>query len=53
MTRMNSRRGGVPLMFVVVAGNATAISTFDVALCSDVMVDFLLFLLKCLIGHFP
>ena len=53
MTRMNSRRDGVPLMFVVVAGNAAAISAFGVALCSDVMVDSILFLLKCLLGHFP
>ena len=53
MTRMNSRRDGVPLIFVVVEGNDAAISAFDVALCSDVMVDIILFLLKCLLGHFP
>ena len=50
---MNSRGDGVPLMFVVVAGNAAAISAFDMDLCSDVMVDFIFFLLKCLIGQFP
>ena len=32
MTRMNSRRDDVPLMFVVLVGNAAAISAFDVAL---------------------
>ena len=53
MNIMNSQRDGVPLMFVVVAGNAAAISAFDVALCSDVMVDSILFLLKCLLGNFP
>ena len=53
MTRMNSRRDGVPLMFVVVAGNAAVISAFGVDLFSDVMVDFILFLLKCLLSHFP
>ena len=41
MTRMNSQRDGVLLMFVVVSGNAAAISAFDLALCSDVMVDFI------------
>ena len=50
---MNSQRDGVLSMFVVVAGNAAAISAFDMALCSDVMVDFIFFLLKCLLGHFP
>ena len=50
---MNSLRDGFPLMFVVVAGNDAAISAFGVALCSDVMVDFILFLLKCLLGRFP
>ena len=53
MTCMNSRRDGVPLMFVVVAGNSAVISAFGVALFSDVMVDFILFLLKSLLGHFP
>ena len=38
---MNSQRDGIPLMFVVVSGNAAAISAFNVALCSGVMEDFI------------